>query len=540
MIEFLCTLAGTVMGLGLGFVISQQLRHQNAATTKLETEQLRHWVSHLRSIASSMSAGVEIHNDRLENVNNALVTLDTGNPKVLEQAINALLETNKFMQQELQAAQSRIATQARAIEEVTAQARTDALTGAANRLAFNEALDDAVADFTNEQRTTTLALLDIDRFKQVNDTYGHAVGDKVLIAVAKMLQDKLRGRGLVARYGGEEFSLLFTGCPAAWMVRVMEEARKAIQDIRIQTELGELQVTCSVGMADLIGGDSATGLIARADQGLYQAKQHGRDRGYWCSQGEWLPMDSQPAAMLWQPLQLETKVTAQETSSDKAGQKKTTADDSLFQLASECLDIVSSATQTAEEGNDSEATRAKWVKAEEIVAIQPVLSVEEFTENLQRSLLTIEDSGKNLSLLSVRISNREEILSRFGQGGLDECEETLLRSVRCSLRGHDTIGRTSDGNYQMILIGLALDAVCYRAARIQLGINSASDGDTLQPVAHLKIQLATTFTSEAEDTNQLFSRLGEAFRFETERQTPCVLVHDGNSVKVELHPLLVY
>lgn len=92
----------------------------------------------------------------------------------------------------------------------------------------------------------------------------------------------------------------------------------------------------------------------------------------------------------------------------------------------------------------------------------------------------------------------------------------------------------------MILIGLALDAVCYRAARIQLGINSASDGDTLQPVAHLKIQLATTFTSEAEDASQLFSRLEEAFRFETERQTPCVLVHDGNSVKVELHPLLVY
>jgi diguanylate cyclase (GGDEF)-like protein len=540
MIEFLCTLAGTLMGLGLGFVISQQLRHQTAAASKLETEQLRHWVSHLRSIASSMSAGVEIHNDRLENVNSALVSLDTGNPKVLEQAINALLETNKFMQQELQAAQSRIATQARAIEEVTAQARTDALTGASNRLAFNEALDDAVADFANEQRTTTLALLDIDRFKQVNDTYGHAVGDKVLIAVAKMLQEKLRGRGVVARYGGEEFSLLFTGCPAAWMVRVMEEARKAIHDIRIQTDLGELQVTCSVGMADLLSGDSATSLIARADQGLYQAKQRGRDRGYWCSQGEWLPMDSQPTATLWQPLQLDSKVQSQETAGEKANPKKSAADDSLFQLASECLDIASSAAQTAEDGHDSQSTRVKRVKSEEPTPTQPLLSVEEFTDNLQRSLYTIEESQKNLSLLSVRISNRDEILSRFGQEGLDECDETLLRAVRCSLRGYDTIGRTADGNYQMILIGLALDAVCYRAARIQLGINSASDGDTLQPVAHLKIQLATTFTSGAEDSHQLFARLEEAFSYETERQTPCVLVHDGNSVKVELHPLLVY
>lgn len=547
MIEFLCTLAGTVMGIGIGAILAQQLRTNTSANSKLEMEQLRHLIAHLRSIATGMAAGVDMHQGRIEMVSNSLSSMEPDNPASLERAINALLTANKLMQQELSDAQSRIAKQAQALEEVTAQARTDALTGVANRLAFNEAIDDAVESFQAEGRTTTLALLDIDFFKKINDTYGHSVGDQVLTAVGTLLNDKLQGRGVVARYGGEEFGVLFAGCPAAWMVRLMEETRKAIGEIVVTTDQGNIRVTCSVGMADFQPEDTPASLLERADEGLYMSKQNGRNRGYWCSHGNWLPMETQTLDMLWHPLEpSEAKALDVRPASKKAetelkskrpsgvGSEPNEQEKDVVATTQECVDIAQRATATSEP-SAAEPRSPRRGSGERPQMMQAVMDHEKFSECLRQALSSIPESGEPVSVLKVRIGNRKDLFKKYGEDAMTMCEEALLQAIRCSLRGVDKVGQTEDGDYEVLMVGPVLEAVCYRAARIQVGMHSANDTLAL---TEMQIGMATTLVNQAVEVAEIFQRLEEALAFETDPAVPCIVIHDGTEIRVESHPLM--
>lgn len=535
------------MGIGIGAILAQQLRANTSASTKLEMEQLRHLIAHLRSIATGMAAGVDMHQGRIEMVSNSLNSMEPDNPASLERAINALLTANKLMQQELKDAQCRIAKQAQALEEVTAQARTDALTGVANRLAFNEAVEDAVESFQSEGRTTTLALLDIDFFKKINDTYGHSVGDQVLTAVGTLLNDKLQGRGVVARYGGEEFGVLFAGCPAAWMVRIMEETRKGIGEIVVNTDQGNIRVTCSVGMADFQAEDTPASLLERADEGLYMSKQNGRNRGYWCSHGNWLPMETQTFEMLWHPLEpseaiaLDVRPTSKkpesELKSKRTGSTASEASDQekdVVATTQECVDLAQRAAKSNEEPV-AEHRAARRGSAERPQLLQAVMDHEKFTECLRQALSSIPDSGEPVSVLKVRISNRKELFKKYGDDAMSMCEEALLQAIRCSLRGVDKVGQTDNGDYEVLMVGPVLEAVCYRAARIQVGMNSANDTLAL---TEMQIGMATTLVNEAVDVATMFERLEEALAYDTDPAVPCIVIHDGSEIRVESHPLM--
>jgi diguanylate cyclase len=547
MVEFLCTLAGTVMGIGVGAILAQQFRANTSVSNKLETEQSRHLIAHLRSIATGMAAGVDVHQGRIEMVSNSLTSMEPDNPASLERAINALLTANKLMQQELNDAQSRIAKQAQALEEVTAQARTDALTGVANRLAFNEAVADAVESFQAEGRTTTLALLDIDFFKKINDTYGHSVGDQVLTAVGTLLNSKLQGRGVVARYGGEEFGVLFAGCPAAWMVRIMEETRKSIGDIVVSTEQGNIRVTCSVGMADFQAEDTPPSLLERADEGLYMSKQNGRNRGYWYSHGNWLPMETQTFEMLWHPLEpseaiaLDVRPTSKKPEvelkarrSGSAPAEATVQEKDVVATTQECVDLVQRATQSSDQPG-AEQLSARRRSSERPQLLQAVMDHEKFTECLRQALSSIPDSGEPVSVLKVRISNRKELFKKYGDDAMSMCEEALLQAIRCSLRGVDKVGQTDNGDYEVLMVGPVLEVVCYRAARIQIGMNSANDTLAL---TEMQIGMATTLVNEAVEVATILERLEEALAYETDPDVPCIVIHDGSEIRVESHPLM--
>ena len=121
-------------------------------------------------------------------------------------------------------------------------------------------------------------LIDIDHFKRVNDTYGHPAGDQVLETVAKTLQDIIRGDDYLFRWGGEEFLALLSDCNAAQAMILAERLRSTIQDLTISQGETALQVTISLGTAELKPDESAEALIARADRALYQAKSNGRNR----------------------------------------------------------------------------------------------------------------------------------------------------------------------------------------------------------------------------------------------------------------------
>jgi diguanylate cyclase (GGDEF)-like protein len=147
-------------------------------------------------------------------------------------------------------------------------AHTDELTGLPNRRAWDSRLPDALAAALRQGRPVTVALADLDRFKEYNDRHGHPEGDRLLRETAQGFGRALRQGDLVCRWGGEEFAVALPDCGPADAGRVLERVRRSVPD-------GE---TCSIGYAVWDGLESPEGLLARADSALYEAKRAGRAR----------------------------------------------------------------------------------------------------------------------------------------------------------------------------------------------------------------------------------------------------------------------
>ena len=154
------------------------------------------------------------------------------------------------------------------VERVESLARTDSLTGALNRRAWDDELDRSIARALRLNEPLTLTLLDLDHFKEYNDTHGHLAGDELLRATVQAWQSSARCTDLIARYGGEEFAILMpsTDITAA-----------DITITRLLRCVPELQ-TVSAGIAEWDGNETATDLMRRADSAMYRAKRNGRNQ----------------------------------------------------------------------------------------------------------------------------------------------------------------------------------------------------------------------------------------------------------------------
>lgn len=157
-------------------------------------------------------------------------------------------------------------------------ALTDGLTGMHNRRYFDDALREYLEEFRRIDRPIGLMILDLDHFKQVNDTHGHDVGDEVLKAVAICLKDMTRYHDIVARPGGEEFAVVAPNMDVEILSRFAERIRKAIAALPVEAGNVRLKVTASVGIAVWDRRESMEDLYRRADARLYQAKRQGRNR----------------------------------------------------------------------------------------------------------------------------------------------------------------------------------------------------------------------------------------------------------------------
>ncbi|QGG95929.1 sensor domain-containing diguanylate cyclase [Actinomarinicola tropica] len=157
-------------------------------------------------------------------------------------------------------------------------ANTDGLTGIRNRRSFLEAARHELATSRRSRRSATLMLLDLDRFKGVNDTGGHAAGDRVLEAVARLLRSDRRESDVVARLGGEEFAVLLTDTPLEAGEVVAQRLRSSLAELEVHAEGQRFRLTTSIGITPLVPQDDITDAMIRADTALYRAKANGRDR----------------------------------------------------------------------------------------------------------------------------------------------------------------------------------------------------------------------------------------------------------------------
>ena len=164
---------------------------------------------------------------------------------------------------------------ARHRELLRAQARTDNLTGLLNHRAYHERLDEELERALLSGRPLAVVLLDLDRFKAINDTHGHGEGDRALQAVGEELRGAVRAGDAVARLGGEEFALIIPGASAAQATEAAERMRAAVAGVRVHD--GKLSASAGVAIFPS-DGTGVEGLLEAADTALYKAKRAGRDR----------------------------------------------------------------------------------------------------------------------------------------------------------------------------------------------------------------------------------------------------------------------
>lgn len=159
-------------------------------------------------------------------------------------------------------------------------ATTDALTGLMNRGWMAVQYEKEFERATRYKRPMSLIILDLDDFKKVNDTYGHAAGDEVLRRVGACLSAQSRVHDLPGRYGGEEFALLLPETPLQGALVIAERLRRSIATLAIEFDSATLHITASLGVASVEEGDdrSLKQLMQRADQALYSAKRRGKNR----------------------------------------------------------------------------------------------------------------------------------------------------------------------------------------------------------------------------------------------------------------------
>ena len=169
--------------------------------------------------------------------------------------------------------------------EILKHATLDALTGFNNRRQLEERIKQEVSSAKRQKRNLCAIMTDIDFFKSVNDSYGHAAGDLVLKTVSQVIKQQLRDYDIAGRYGGEEFSIIlpYTKLPEARMVA--ERLRKAVENTKIDISKvnsdvsdKDISVTISLGITEYGDGDDEKTILQKADKALYKAKESGRNR----------------------------------------------------------------------------------------------------------------------------------------------------------------------------------------------------------------------------------------------------------------------
>jgi len=211
--------------------------------------------------------------------------VDQLEPKGVRALLDELTVSRRTLQNTLEASSRELDSTRQRLEQVTgelersrAQARIDPLTGTANRRAMEEVLGREIACAGRAQTPLSLAMLDIDHFKRVNDECGHDVGDQALIHLAAVVKSGLRETDVICRYGGEEFVIVLPGSAIEGALFVVERLRVMVEKTPLIIPSGKLQIRFSAGIAEWCGAESLESVIKRADEALFAAKRAGRNR----------------------------------------------------------------------------------------------------------------------------------------------------------------------------------------------------------------------------------------------------------------------
>lgn len=290
-IDVLFALVAMALGVAAGWWLCSRSQPRTDATAhEAEVRRAHEVLICLQKLASSVATELGEHSSRVEEINEELVSTNIQEPTKIVNVVAKLVDANKSMQGRLDQAEDRLREQARLAESQAVEARTDALTLVGNRRAFDTELARLWGEFQASGEPFILAMIDLDRFKGINDTYGHQGGDEVLRGVGRVLRRTLRESDVVARYGGEEFAVIFSKTSIADAQQAVARIRKAVERAVFAFEGKSLRVTVSIGATQTLKGMEVGDVVKRADEALYVSKSAGRNCVHWHDGGRILPI----------------------------------------------------------------------------------------------------------------------------------------------------------------------------------------------------------------------------------------------------------
>jgi diguanylate cyclase len=239
-----------------------------------------------QSIEENLSQSLESTDRFKQALNDSASQIEQGDLEVTDfrDIVDGLLtETKSALNSQtalaelIEASNKVIATLTAELQDKTRQANVDELTQLYNRRYMSQRFKELTEGDVGRFMPIHLAIFDLDRFKVINDTWGHAIGDKVLIITSKIIQNFAGDRHLACRYGGEEFLIIYSGVDGDEAARLTEGVRRKVEETQITIRGQVVPITLSAGLSSFVVGDDEQSLIGRADKALYQAKAAGRN-----------------------------------------------------------------------------------------------------------------------------------------------------------------------------------------------------------------------------------------------------------------------
>ncbi|MAE71536.1 MAG: hypothetical protein CME06_13845 [Gemmatimonadetes bacterium] len=236
----------------------------------------------LGTLLARSQESVECQSQRLGALRRDLSERDGDDPadvvRILEAEIDRIIADNLKLSADLRDARRTVARQEEALSSMKEDARTDSLTRIANRREFDLRLASQHDRFEKLGEGYSILMIDIDRFKQVNDEKGHQAGDHVIAGVAQLAEFCTNPVDLVARYGGEEFAVLLPRTMLGGARLMAEKIREKVEHTSFWFQDQPLQITISLGAGQIVAEEKPEALLRRVDDALYDAKRRGRNR----------------------------------------------------------------------------------------------------------------------------------------------------------------------------------------------------------------------------------------------------------------------
>lgn len=499
-------LAFTLLTISLGAAAGWWLGRFAGGMSKEETDRAAAIMSRLGELATTVADNVGEHTIRVNKINTDLSAAQASNDPDKEQlvlnSLSELLRSNERLQEQLASAEVQLQRQAAELETQAAVARTDPLTSLSNRRALDDELQRRLAEWQRRHSVFSLIMIDVDHFKKFNDKHGHPAGDEVLRGVARVLQKTMREMDMVSRFGGEEFALVLPVTNLTEALRAAERARYAVAEAKFSFEGIDLQVTASVGVAEVLDIDNAGTLIKRADAALYGAKGHGRNCVWYHDGDETRPaLSPQPAAAP------PSAAASPAPATSGAAAPATTAPAEEAQKPAAVPSEADAGNELALTGSSIETSSAV------------------FAADLRRRLLECQQYNAPMALLFMEIDDLSQLMAELGPPTGDLLLKTLSDLVGRSIGDMDVVSRLG-GRLAVMMPGTNLQAATRIAERVRVSV-AAQRVKIRGTDVQWSVSLGVTEVLGGDDPNSLSQRADSALLASKAAGKNCTHAHDG-------------